>query len=52
MKNKILDHIDLWLRMLLRHFDKHRVQGIIFFAEIGLSIILWSVIIVLHIINN
>lgn len=49
MKNKILNHIDLWLKMLFQHFDKHKIQGRIFFAELGLSILVWTVIIAIYV---
>lgn len=38
-----------WIKLLLQHFDKHKIQGRIFFGEIGLSIVLWSIIIAIHI---
>lgn len=49
MKNKILDHIDLWLKMLFKHFDKHKIQGRIFFAELGIAILIWVVILAIYV---
>lgn len=49
MKNKFLDHFDLWLKLLLRHFSKHKIQGRIFFVAIGLAIIVWSFILAFYI---
>lgn len=48
MKNKFLDHFDLWLKLLLKHFDTHKIQGRIFFFEIGLSILFWSIIVAIY----
>jgi len=45
MKTSVLDHFDLWLKLLLKHFDTHKIQGRIFFFEIGLSILFWSIIV-------
>lgn len=42
--NKILNHFDLWVKLVLKHFDKHKIQGRIFFAELGLSILIWVMI--------
>ena len=45
MKTSVLDHVDTWFKLLLKHFHTHKIQGIIFFFEIGLSILFWSIII-------
>jgi len=42
---KILDHIDLWLKLILKHFDIHRNQGKIFFFNVTIAVCLWSIII-------
>jgi len=39
---KILDHIDLWLKLILKHFDIHRNQGKIFFFNVTIAVCLWS----------
>lgn len=52
MKNNILNHIDLWLKMLFRHFDKHKIHGGIFFLSLSFAIITWSAVLLSKIINN
>jgi len=49
MKNKILYHIDTWLKLILKHFDKHEWQGTIFFIELGIVIMIWSCIVAIYI---
>ncbi len=45
MKARVLDHFDLWLKLLLKYFNTHTTIGKIFFFEIGLSILFWSIIV-------
>ena len=45
MKASVLDHVDTWFKLLLKHFHTHKIQGRIFFFEIGLSILFWSIIV-------
>lgn len=33
-----------WLKILSKHFDKHKIQGRIFFGEIGLAVILFAIL--------
>lgn len=33
-----------FLKLFLNHFKKHRIQGRIFFGEIGLAIILFGIL--------
>lgn len=44
MKNNLLHHIDTWIKLILNHLDKHKMQGIIFFTELGITIMIWAVI--------
>lgn len=44
MRNRVLDHFDSWLRLLFKYFNAYPTVGKIFFFEIGLSILFWSII--------
>lgn len=48
MKNKFFDHFDLWLKMILHHFDKHKWQGRIFFTGVAVAIVIWSTIVAFY----
>ena len=48
---KKLDHIDLWLKMILNHFHKHKIQGRLFFTAAGMSILVYLILITLCILN-
>jgi hypothetical protein len=47
-KDNFFDHIDFWLKILLKHFDHHKIQARIFFTGISLSIIIWSLVISIY----
>lgn len=45
MKDNLLRHIDLWLKMLLKYFDKNKCRGVLFFSLLGISLMIWAGII-------
>lgn len=44
-KLNILEHIDCWLKTILKYFKYHKIQGRIFWFNITLAICLWSIIV-------
>jgi hypothetical protein len=38
MKNS-LTYIEIWLKLILNYFDKHKIQGTIFFISLMLCLI-------------
>ena len=47
MKKNLNDHIDLWLKMILDHFNEHKNQGRLFFFALGLSLVIYLILITL-----
>lgn len=42
---KMKRNIDIWIKLILRHFQKNEIQGIIFFSGISIAFVLGSVVI-------
>ncbi len=48
MAKNILNHIDLWLKTILKYLDKHKFQARMLFFSIAISIILFSCIVSIY----
>lgn len=42
------NNLELYIKLLLNYFDKHKIQAAIFFFQMGLCFLMWSVIVAIY----